>query len=66
MSARPIGEILAPIVRRCAAMAGLQRLIADIPDATRRKEMILLARRGNLITDEEASLLIEAHQLETA
>lgn len=64
--ARPIGEILQPILRRCAAMAGFQKMINDIDDPVRRKEFILIARLGNLITDEEATMLLQVYQLETA
>lgn len=66
MSARPIGEILAPLIARAKAMHGFQRLINDCSSAESRKQMIMTARMGDLISDEETRLLIEVYQLETA
>lgn len=63
---RAIGEIIAPIVARAKRMASFQAMINELPNPTRRKDMIMLARLGDLITDEETQLLIEVYQLETA
>ncbi len=64
--ARPIGEILAPIVARAGRMASFQALINDVTTPEGRKQMIVTARLGDLITEDEARLLIEVYQLETA
>ena len=66
MSGRRIGEILAPMIARTAAMYGFQQMINDLSTPEARKEMILVARMGDLISDEETQLLIEAYQLEAA
>lgn len=66
MSARPIGEILAPIIARCAAMRSFQDMIGALETAESRKQMIMFARAGDLISDDETSLLIQVYQLETA
>ena len=47
-------------------MASFQNLINDCGTAARRKEMIMTARMGDLITRDECRLLIEAYGLETA
>lgn len=66
MSARPIGAILAPIVARCAAMRGFQDMIGELTTAESRKQFIMTARMGDLISDEETTLLLQVYQLETA
>lgn len=66
MSARPIGDFIGPIMARCERMAGFQALINDCKTAAAKKQMIITARMGDLITDEETRLLIETYGLETA
>lgn len=66
MSARPIGEILAPMIERTKALHTFQHLINGCSTPEARKQMIMTARLGDLISDEETRLLIEAYQLETA
>lgn len=66
MSARPIGDFIGPIMARCERMASFQALINDCATAADKKEMILTARIGCLIDDEETRLLIQAYGLETA
>ena len=66
MSARSIGEILAPMIERTKALNKFQSLISGCATLEARKEMILVARHGGLISDEEMRLLIETYQLETA
>lgn len=64
--ARPIADYFPGVLNRAAQMAKFQGLINDISSASRRKEMIMTARMGDLITDEECQLLIQAYGLETA
>lgn len=66
MNAKAIGEIFPGILERAEQMRGFQMLINGCATPEARKEMILTARMGGLITDEETSLLIQAHGLETA
>lgn len=66
MSARPIGEIVAPIVQRAVALAYFQNRInlQDSPEA--KKHLIMLFREVGAIDGDQARLLIEANMLETA
>ncbi len=64
--AERLGEILPRIIARAESMASFQALINDCGTAARRKEMIMTARMGDLITGDECRLLIEAYGLETA
>lgn len=66
MSAKPIGELFATIVARTAAMRGFQDMIGALSTPESRKDMIMTARMGDLITDEETTLLLQVYQLETA
>lgn len=66
MMARPIADYFPGILARAAQMASFQSLINDCSTAARRKEMIMTARMGDLITGDECRLLIEAYGLETA
>lgn len=66
MSARPIGDFIGPIMARCKRMASFQALINDCETAAAKKQMIMTARMGCLIDDEETRLLIEAYGPETA
>lgn len=66
MNARPICEYFPGVLERAAQMAGFQSLINDCGTAARRKDMIMTARMGNLITSEECALLLQAYGLETA
>lgn len=63
---RTIGDYFPGILNRAAQMAKFQALINDISTASRRKQMIMTARMGDLISDEECTLLIQAYGLETA
>lgn len=66
MNAKAISDLFPGIIERAEQMRGFQMLINGCATAAARKEMILTARMGGLITDEETSLLIQAHGLETA
>lgn len=64
--AKRLGELLPAIIERAARMASFQALINAIECPSRRKEMIMTARAGNLIDDDECHLLIEVYGLESA
>lgn len=64
MSARPIGEILPGILERCEQMMRFQEMLNDEPDPVERKEMIMAARFGGLLRDEETRLLLQVYELE--
>ena len=66
MSARPIGELIAPIIARAHAMAGFQELLNGTPTAEGRKALILAAYETEAIGGDDAQLLIQAYGLETA
>ncbi len=66
MSARPIGEILAPVIERAHRMATLQTVIAGMSSASQRKRLIVTAYETEIITADDCRLLMEAHGLETA
>ena len=66
MSAKPIGDFLPAILDRAARMASFQALISDCGSPSRRKDMIMTAKIGGLIDDEECRLLIEVYELEDA
>lgn len=66
MSARPIGEILAPIIERAHRMAKFQDILAGMSSASQRKCLIVAAYETDVITADDCRLLIEAHGLETA
>jgi len=63
---RTIAELFPDIIARAEQMRGFQILVNGCATAEARKRMILTARMGGLITDEETTLLIQAHGLETA
>lgn len=66
MSARPIGEIIAPIMARAVAMYGFQTMLNRVDTPEARKTLILAANEAGAIDAEDTSLLIQAYQLETA
>lgn len=66
MSARPTADYFPMVLERAAQMVSFQNLINDCDSAASRKQMIMTARMGDLITCEECRLLIEAYGLETA
>lgn len=65
MSARPIGEIVAPIIRDALGLARLQLALAEL-DPTTRKVLVMLWWERSVISSEEAELLIEFNALEAA
>lgn len=66
MSARPIGELIRPILARAEAMHGFQLMLNGIDTAAARKTLIMAARDAGAIDDTDTRLLIESYQLETA
>jgi hypothetical protein len=66
MSARPIGEIIAPILARIHAAAAFQHFIARCANAEDRKGFIMSAHSYGALDDEECGLLLTANQLESA
>jgi hypothetical protein len=66
MSARPIGDIMKPILDRCASLELLHDVLRLTHGSADRKWTVMWFRSFNVITDEEASLFLEAYQLETA
>jgi len=66
MSAVRLGELLPGIIARAQRMASFQALINDCPTPTTKKQMIMTACLGELISVEETHLLIETYGLENA
>lgn len=65
-AARQIGEITRDLLIRAFALKALQDRLNLMKTAAKRKDAIMRARWANVIDDEQATLLIEAYQLETA
>lgn len=63
---RPIGELFQNVVARAEAMMEFQEHLATLANAAERKVAIMEANRAGRISDQDAMLLIQAHQLETA
>jgi hypothetical protein len=63
VTARPIGEILRDLPPHLAA---LQALLNRCHEASGKKNLVVTAALGGVISEDEASLLITANQLETA
>lgn len=66
MSARPIGEIVAPIIARAVALHGFQAMLNRVAEPAARKTFIMAALEAGAIDQDDTRLLIEAYQLETA
>jgi hypothetical protein len=47
-------------------MAGFQAMLRACPDAVGRKTLIMTARETGAIEGDDATLLLQAHGLETA
>lgn len=65
MSARPIGEIVAPIIARAMGLARLQQFL-DVFSDDERKEWIDDFERCHTVDDGEAALLREHNAEECA
>jgi hypothetical protein len=66
MSARPIGTLLRSLLAQCDMLAGIQSLLNACTSAADRKAMIMEARAWHMISGDDATLLLQAYQLETA
>lgn len=64
--ARPIGELIKPIVLKAVGLARLQEFLDCFNDPADRREWIGDFLRGNVITPDEARLLLEHNKLEEA
>lgn len=64
--ARRLGELLPGIIARAQRMASFQALINDCPTPSAKKEMIMTAAIGDLISGEETHMLLEIYGLENA
>jgi hypothetical protein len=65
MSARPIGELVAPIIDRAIHVWWLQTLLEDTPQPARKALVMRWWEVGSLTADE-AELLIDHNNLEAA
>ena len=66
MSARPIGEIIKPIVVKAIGLGRIQEFLDTFGDPCVRMAWITSMLEGGAITPEEADLLIEHNGLEKA
>ena len=66
MSARPIGEIIQPIMARIRRSMAVQELLDACPTAEARRGLIVSCYTHGAIEREEAALLVSTNQLETA
>lgn len=64
--ARPIGEIIAPLLFEAIGIARLQDFLECIRQPSDRKQWIMEWYEGGTITADEAELLIEHNRLEAA
>jgi len=65
-SARPIGEIIAPLIVAAVGVARLQEFLGTFPTPAERKGWIMTWWEDGTISDAEAEMLIQVYQLETA
>lgn len=66
MSARPIGDLIGPIIEDAIGLARLQEWVGSIDDPAGRKWMVMFLYERGVITSAEADLLIEHNALEVA
>lgn len=64
--ARPIGELIPPIMARIHTAMLFQELASRCPTPELRKEFIMVAHCTGVLDREETELLIQANLLETA
>jgi len=65
IEARPIGEIIAPIMEKCRRLAGLQFCLSALPRSVAKQTIMSLKEFGGVDADE-AEILIQSHMLEDA
>ena len=63
MSARSIGEIVAPIVAKAIGLSSLQEFLDDLPGED-RASWVAYWLQYNTISADEADLLVEHNRLE--
>ena len=63
MTARPIGEIIAPIVARATFLAWFQDRINAQPNPLAKKHLIGLYYEIGAIDHDQAQILVEANML---
>lgn len=66
MSARAIGDIIAPILFEAVGIANLQLLLEGIDTLAGRKHFVMSWYEQGFITADQAELLIEHNHLEAA
>lgn len=66
MSAKPVSEYYAAIIARTQKMASFQSRLKGCQTAADRKALIMAARSSGAIRADDAELLIQVYQLETA
>ena len=66
MSARPIGDIIRPIVEQAERLSMFQYLLALMPNDGARKRLITDWYERGLLDEDQAAILITAHMLEAA
>lgn len=66
MSARSIGEIIAPIIAEAVGIGNLQHILEHIADPAARKALVMSWYERDFITADQAMLLIEHNRLEAA
>lgn len=66
MSARPIGELVGPILETALGLARLQEWVGDVRDPAARKWLVMFLFERGVVTADEAELLIEHNSLEAA
>ncbi len=63
--AKSFGELLPGILARTEAMMGFQEMLRRCPNNSERKNLIMDARLRGALSHDDATLLIQAHMLET-
>lgn len=66
MSARSIGELVAPIIAEAIGIGNLQLLLEHIRDPATRKQIVMSWYERDFISADQAELLIEHNGLEAA
>lgn len=66
MTYRALGELVQDVVERCERLAPLHFYLRANGCPACRKTFIMELRRGDIITDDETTMLIEIYGLEAA
>jgi len=62
---KTLADLLPGILARAEAMMGFQQMLRGCPNNSERKSLIMEARQRGAIGDDDATLLIQVHMLET-